>query len=102
MYQAQLNARCVKYFTILFTASSPPQLEVDGADGLIFTDADMEAFRVAAQGRLTERGDSDPGIRVLLWPFSMKLVLHGAPSGRLNEDCNAGWKRGTGLWVHLL
>ena len=75
MYQAQLNARCVKYFTILFTASSPPQLEVDGADSLIFTGADMEAFRVTAQGLLTESGNSDPGIRVLHWPFSMKLAL---------------------------
>ena len=54
MCQAQLNAGCVKFFMILFTASSPPQLEVDGADGLIFTGADMEAFRVTAQGRLTE------------------------------------------------
>ena len=64
MCRAQLNARCIKFFMSLFTASSPPQL-VDGADGLTFTGAGMEAFRVTAPRRLTEWGGSNPGIRAL-------------------------------------
>lgn len=76
--------------------------EVDGADGPIFTDADMEAFRVAAQGRLTELG-----IPLQASASHALALLHetGPPrslQGRLNVRLQNGWKRGTGLWVHLL